>query len=264
MSGFRDTGSMILLLGLFLGSAAACHAVLPYLPERHRSRDTLDMVRLVSSLLVTFAALVLGLLTSTVNTAFVTIGNDVNDLAGHIQQTDTCLRAYGPEADPIRAQLRLYVANAVASTWPSDVAPGSRPAEAVPPATESQILDKALQQVRLGLVRLEPPDAVHARIVTLCLADFAKLYDLRWKVVAESHGSISVPFYRVLVVMLVAVFASFGLSSPRNLVAWLSVGLAAMTMAASLFVVLELDDPIDGLIRISSESMRTALAELNR
>ena len=259
---FKDTGSMVLLLGLFLGSAGTCHAVLPYLPERHRSRDTLDMVRLVSSLLVTFASLVLGLLTSTVNTAFVTIGNDVNELAGHIQQTDTCLRAYGSEADPIRAQLRDYVRAAVASTWPSDAEPGAR--SAVPPAAESQLLDTALQHVRLGLIRLDPPDAMRAKIVTLCLADFAKLYDLRWRVVAESHGSISVPFYRVLVVMLVAVFASFGLSSPRNFVAWLAVGLAAMTMAAALFVVLELDDPIDGLIRISSESMRTALAELDR
>jgi hypothetical protein len=262
MGSFRDMGSMVLLLGLFVGSAAACHAVLPYLPERHRSRDTLDMVRLASSLLVTFAALVLGLLTSTVNTAFVTIGNDVNELAGHIRQTGTCLKDYGQDAMPIRAQLRGYVSSAIASTWPDETAPDPGLAEA--PEVESRLLDTVLEQIRLSLVRLEPSDPLHARLATLCAADFAKVYDLRWKVVAEAHGSVSVPFYRVLVVMLIAVFASFGLSSPRNLVAWLSVGLAALTIAASLFVVLELDGPIDGLIRIRSDSMRAAMADLER
>lgn len=166
---------MILLLCLLVGSAAACHAVLPYLSERHRSRDTLDLVRLVSSLLVTFAALVLGLLTSSVNTAFVTIGNDVNELAGHIRQTDACLRDFGSGAEQIRAQLRLYVTQVIASTWPGEAGP------AVPVENneaESRLLDTTLQQIRTSLVRLDPADPLHARIVSLCAADFDKVYDL--------------------------------------------------------------------------------------
>ena len=266
MNTYDDLGSTVILLGLLLGSSAFSHGILPYLPEAHRSRDTLGMVRLVSSLLVTFAALVLGLLTSSVNTAFVTIGNDMNELAGHIRQTDSCLRAYGGEAEPMRGLLRRYLSSVIASTWPDEVARGGADviASAAAPNAESPELTVALQEIRLGLLRLEAPDPVRAKIATLCLDDLSKLLDTRWKVIAEAHGSISVPFYRILVVMLVAVFASFGLNAPRNLLAWLTVGLAAATIAASVFVVLELDGPLDGLIRISSTSMRTALADFDR
>ena len=262
MTNLGDVWSMILLLGLLVGSAAACHAALPYLPEPHRSDETLKMVRLVSSLLVTFAALVLGLLTSSVNTAFVTIGNDMNELAGHIRQTDVCLRAYGADAEPERAQLRRYVATVIATTWPDES--GHRLAAVDAPQIESPELTGVLQQIRIALVRLDPVDPVRAKIAGLCLDDLGRLLESRWKVIAEAHGSISGPFYRILVVMLAAVFACFGLSSPRNPLAWVTVGLAAVTIAASVFVVLELDGPLDGLIKISSGSMHSALDNFDR
>lgn len=266
MNTYDDLWSTLVLLGLLMGSSAFCHGILPYLPEGHRSRDTLAIVRLVSSLLVTFAALVLGLLTSSVNTAFVTIGNDMNDLAGHIRQTDTCLHAYGTEAEPMRGVLRRYLVSVLASTWPDEVPRSDAAviASAAAPNQESPELTDALQQIRLGLLRLDPPDPVRAKIAALCLGDLSKMLDTRWRVIAEAHGSISVPFYRILVVMLVAVFGSFGLNAPRNVLAWLTVGLAAVTIAASVFVVLELDGPLDGLIRISSTSMRAALAQFDR
>ena len=42
------------------------------LPEQHRSRESIELVQLAISLMVTFTAIVLGLLTSSVKTGFET------------------------------------------------------------------------------------------------------------------------------------------------------------------------------------------------
>lgn len=266
MSDLSDLWSAAVLLGSLLAISALSHFILPYLPERHRSRETLDMVRLVSSLIVTFAALVLGLLTASVNTAFFNAGNDMNTLAGSIRQTDTCLKAYGADADAVRVELRHYVAGVIASTWPEEPAPKENYPKVteVGPGFESTDLGNILEQARIDILRLDPQDGLHKQLAKLCSDDLSKLLDSRWKLIEEAHSTISVPFYRILFLMLLTVFACFGLSAPRNSLSWITVGLAAFTIAASVFVVLDLDGPLDGLIKISSASMRSALINFDR
>ncbi len=261
-----DLLSAALLLIALLAVAGLAHALLPHLPETHRSADTRDMVRLVSSLIVTFAALVLGLIIASVNTAFFNNGNDMNALAGSVRQTGGCLAAYGSAADPQRLLLRRYLVGVIATTWPEEPMPdGGNPGIAtIGPGFESVALGDILQQVRLGILALDPPDEMHKKLATLCAGDMAGLMADRWKLIEEAHSTISTPFYRILAVMLIVVFACFGLSAPRNLLAWLTVGLAAFIIAAAVFVVLELDGPLDGMIKVSSVSMRAALANFDR
>ena len=261
-----DLISATLLLIIFLGVAALAHTVLPHLPETHRSADTRDMVRLVSSFIVTFAALVLGLIIASVNTAFFNSGNDMNALAGSVRQTGDCLATYGPVAEPQRRLLRRYLAGVIATTWPEEPVPeGDVPGTVATasPGFESLGLGDLLHQVRVGILALDPPDEMHKRIAALCASDMAEVTADRWKLIEEAHSTISTPFYRILAVMLVVVFACFGLSAPRNLLAWLTVGLAAFTIAAAVFVVLELDGPLDGMIKVSSASMHAALARFD-
>lgn len=265
MRNLGDFGSAAILFASLLASSALTHLVLPHLPEHHRSRETLDIVRLVSSLVVTFAALVLGLLIASVNTAFFDVGTDMNNLAAAIRQTDTCLHDYGAEADPIRAQLRNYLAGAIASTWPGESPPGARSSlEAAGLPFESLDLGQSLQRIRLGIIHLDPQDSVHKQLADLCSGEFTKLTAARWKLIGEARNSVSVPFYRVLWLMLIATFACFGLNAPRNSLSWITIALAAFTIAASVFVLLELDGPLDGLIKVSSDSMRAALAAFDR
>ena len=66
------SGAAILLL-ILLGGSALGVLVQPFLSEHHRSQETTDLIRLVVTMLVTFAALVLGLLTSSVKASFDTV-----------------------------------------------------------------------------------------------------------------------------------------------------------------------------------------------
>jgi len=61
MAESLEAGLLFLIL---LGSGALGLFVRPLLSETHRSRETTDFVQLVVTMLVTFVAVVLGLLTS--------------------------------------------------------------------------------------------------------------------------------------------------------------------------------------------------------
>jgi len=54
-------------------------------------------------------------------------------------------------------------------------------------------------------------------------------------------------------------FASFGLFAPRN-----ASVTAALSVAGSIYLILEMDRPYSGLIKISSAPLQTALEQLGR
>ncbi len=68
----------------------------------------------------------------------------------------------------------------------------------------------------------------------------------------------------VLVFWLCIIFASFGLYAPRNLTVVASLGICALSVAAAVFLILELATPFEGVIRVSSAPLRGALTYLGR
>src|SRR5438552_12274432 len=114
MPVFLDAGLVLLIL---LGSSALGLFVRPLLSERHRSREVIEFVQLVVAMLMTFAALVLGLLTSSVKSSFDKVGNELRGLAIQLIQVDRSLREWGPETEPTRELLRKYTAASIATTW---------------------------------------------------------------------------------------------------------------------------------------------------
>jgi len=259
----------ILLLILLAGSALGVF-VRPFLSEHHRSAETTDLIRLVVTMLVTFAALVLGLLTSSVKASFDNVDNDLRSFAINIIQLDRSLRQYGGEADRARAVLRGYTAAAIASTWTTEPKPPGDyyPTEISPPPSvesiESTSLGDMLTRLEVDLRRLEPQDPMHRRLALVILNQFERMTRMRWRLIEEAHSSISMPFYIVLTLWLVIVFASFGLSAPRNILSYITILLGALSIASVIYVILDLDTPFTGILMVSSQPMRDALAELSR
>ncbi len=105
---------------------------------------------------------------------------------------------------------------------------------------------------------------MHQRLVSDCLGQFQRVAQQRWKLIEEAHSSISLPFYVVLVFWLVIVFASFGLSAPRNALVFIMILMGGLSIASAVFVLLELDTPFVGLLTVPSQPMRDALAHLSR
>jgi hypothetical protein len=256
------------VLFFVLCAAAALGAyVRAKLPEKHRSSETMTLVQVTISLLVTFTSIVLGLLTGAVTTQFQQASRNDGLFAGQLVQVDQCLRDYGPETAQMRQQFRGYVAAVLTSTWPDEPPPKeiSHPDVSKDPVLgEGVSLTALLNTIRTELRGLSPKTAIQERVLTDCAAEYSAFLKSRWDIIEESSSSISPPFYGVLSIWLVILFASFGLIARPNPVSGIIVGLSALSIAVAVGVIADLDQPYGGLFGIPSMATRNALADMVR
>src|ERR1700677_2342121 len=108
---------LVLIIFILLLSASGLGMYLHgRLGERHRTSETVDHVRLVVSILVTFTALVLSLLLSEAARTFDRLDARLRAFAGDLTNLDIHLREYGADAEPIRSRIRKYVVVSIADS----------------------------------------------------------------------------------------------------------------------------------------------------
>jgi hypothetical protein len=95
---------VLTLGGIFLGTLLR-----RTLPEHHLDEHAKDVVRLGVGLIATIAALVLGLLIAAAKGSFDTQSTHVKHITADLILLDNVLAQYGPEALPIREQMRSTV-----------------------------------------------------------------------------------------------------------------------------------------------------------
>jgi hypothetical protein len=67
-----------------------------------------------------------------------------------------------------------------------------------------------------------------------------------------------------LIFWLTVLFVSFGLFSPRNATVVTVLFVCACSMSAAVFLILELNRPLDGFLKVSGAPLRNALQYLGR
>ena len=223
-----------------------------FLPEEHLSPDSRDTVKLAMGLVATMSALLLGLLVNSAKTSYDTTRTEVMQVASQYRLLDRVLAIYGPQAAEVRGELRALIEASTRSMW-SDNA--DNPA---------QINTKAFDAFYAALLRLEARDdaerALKAQAVNLIL----EIGQLRSLMLAESTTSISTPMLIVVVLWLVMIFLGFSLIAPPNATANFALITSALCAAGAIFLILELDRPFGGLMRISSEPMLNVLRQLGK
>jgi uncharacterized membrane protein len=75
---------------------------------------------------------------------------------------------------------------------------------------------------------------------------------------------VATPFLVVLVFWLTVIFATFGLFASRNATVFAAWFVCALSVSCAVFLILELDTPFEGLLQISSDPMRDALARIGQ
>ncbi|TBR40394.1 MULTISPECIES: hypothetical protein [Dyella] len=239
------------------------------LPEEHKAMETVQLVQLVNGMLVTFAALMLSLLTASAKSSFDTVTDDFHTFASDLIQLDTTLRSYGTEGDPARALLRAYTAATTASTWPHERPPPGDyfPRDITPKDASENLddirLDRMLDEAGKELRKLAPGDPYHQVLKEEGLAQFARAVSAHWKLVEEAHSSISMPFFMTLAFWLFVIFLSFGLIAPHNALALVTIGLGSILLASVVYVIVDFDTLFRGLIVVPSQPLRDAVAHMS-
>lgn len=237
------------------------------LKDRHRSAETTDALRLVMTMLITFAALVLGLLTSSAKTQFDARRERLQGFGVSLIELDQRLREYGPDADQARAQLRIYVAAAVADSWPDEpLPPGDYPRVSHSNGNiglENTDLGALLLGVDQRIAVLTASTPLQQHLQSVLETRMSAVLHERWQLVASSQSALAWPFLAMLMFWLVLTFAIFGLSTAGNRLVLVAIVLTAVSVAGAVYLIIDFNTPLTGLLALSSEPMRDALAHVD-
>ncbi len=228
-----------------------------FLPEKHLSAESRDVVKLGMGLIGTMTALVLGLLIASAKGSFDTQRNGLAQLSANIILLDRALAHYGTESKNAREMLRASVADMLQQTWPQGN-PQSGQAEARL-RTEGRYegLYEKIQE-------LAPKNDAQRALQAQALKTGADIAQMRWLMFAQKGSSIPTPFLVVMVCWLTLILASFSLFAPSNPTVFVTLLVCALAVSSAVFLILELDRPFGGMIQISSAPLRDALVQLGR
>jgi hypothetical protein len=82
---------------------------------------------------------------------------------------------------------------------------------------------------------------------------------------AQQGGSaIRPPTLVILVFWLTIIFVSFGYSAPRNATVIVTLFVSSLSIAGAMYLLVQLDQPYSGYIKVSSAPLRTAIDQLGR
>ena len=87
---------------------------------------------------------------------------------------------------------------------------------------------------------------------------------MRWLVFGSRGSSIPGPFLVALVFWVAVIFGSFGLFAPRNATVVGVLLLCALSVATSIVLILEMDQPLEGWLKISSAPLRYTLEHIGK
>lgn len=225
-----------------------------WLPDQHVGDSTKDAVRLVMGLIATMAALVLGLLIASAKSSYDAQQGALVHLSTEIVQLDRLLAVYGPEALSARARFHAAVERAVDRIWPSEY---GQPSSATLPGNANIPVD-----VYTSISNLEAQTDGQRFAKAHALEVAADLSRTRVLMAAESGSSVPLPFLLVLVFWLIFLFVSFAMFAPANPTVMAVLFFGALSVAGAIFLILELDQPFTGVMRLSSLPLRGALAQI--
>jgi hypothetical protein len=121
-----------------------------------------------------------------------------------------------------------------------------------------------LPRIDLAIRRLTPDDAFHSSLAGDLRTRMVALLEQRWDLIVNANPSLSWPFVTILLFWRAVIFVIAGLSSPRNLLVFTVTMLAALSLASSIFLALELDTPVTGFIALPSAPLRDALLHITQ
>ena len=147
-----------------------------------------------------------------------------------------------------------YTAQLLEDNWPKS---GNRTVK-----MESQAAGAMLERVREAIRALTPVDAGQRWLQEQALQINVSLLRQRWLLIERDGGSVQPIVVVILVSWISLIFASFGLNAPRNGTVVIAFLVCSLAIGGAFFLVLEMDDPLAGALKISSAPMARALANM--
>ena len=245
--------SLLVVVCIFLGGLVGL-SLNRVLRPSHLTKETQDVVRLGIGMISVLSSLVLGLLIATAKSSYDTTATAVQNYAAELALLNETLRDYGAAAAKPRDLLREYTERLRDDIWPPD--------GAAPHLNDDQaavLMEHVREQVRA----LQPVDDGQKWLRDQALSINESLLKDRWLLIGEQGRNVSPIMLGVLVSWITLIFLSFGINAPRNAMVMVSFLICSVAIGGAIFLILEMDRPVQGVLQISSWPVRNALAQMN-
>jgi hypothetical protein len=232
------------------------------LPETHLTKDTHAVILLGTGMLSVLASLVLGLQITSAKNSYDATDTAVRNYAAELILLSEVLRDYGARATTARDSLRNFTEQIKQDIWP----PAGSSAR---PYLDSDKAGRALEQVRSDIRALDPQvesDPAKSRALqqlqNAALDINLNLLRQRWIMIEKGEPTVQKTVFYVLVAWIVTIFASFGLNAPRNGTVVTAFLVCSLAIGGAVFLILEMNRPLEGVMRISREPIELALCHM--
>jgi hypothetical protein len=226
------------------------------LPEHHLSAESKDIIRVAMAMIATLAALVVGLLIASAKNSFDSKNGELTRAATHYILLDRTLAQYGPETRESRDLLRRTAETTLHQIWPAESAGRLNP--------EAVTQGPGIETIQRNLFNLAPQNEAQQWLKSKALQLSSDIAEVRWSAVEQLGSSIQWPLLTVLIFWFAAIFTSFGLFAPANSSVFAAMFACALSVASSVYLIVEMDQPYGGLIELSSAPLVTALGQMGK
>jgi hypothetical protein len=247
------------LVGTIVFACTFGGALLGFWLQKRRKHEldleSTETIRHSIGVVATMTALILGLVTASAKSSFDEVTFAVESGARDVLTLDRLLARYGSETSGIRTAFKDAVAGRIDMVWPQ----GSSQQAQLDPSSLSSDAERLAQQIRALTPRNDSQRWFQARAGEIA----EKILEARWLASAYSGASVSGLFLVVLLFWLTITFVSYGLVAARNSTVVMVLFLCAVSAGSALFLILEMDGPFVGMLKVSADPMHFALAHLN-
>lgn len=242
--------AFIILVCMLCGMALGSYLRL-VLPEHHTQADSKDILVTSAGMMATLIALIIGLLVTSAKGTYDETNSSITQGSSKIITLDYYLSHFGPEAKQARELLRQAVASGIELIWPNESRQGADLAK-MEAAT-------GMADVYTKIRELSSKNDSQKYLQSQALQIGADMVQSRWMLIEQSQTNLPRIFLVVLTFWLTVLFAQFGLLAPRNRTAISALFICAISMSGAIFLILELNNPLEGRIKVSSAPLHKAL-----
>ncbi len=228
------------------------------LPEKYTTGAPRDMIGAVVGLLTLLSALVLGLLIWTAYGVYAGQNTAVQTLASRVLQFDMALADYGPDANPVRRQLRDGLGKTLDEVWAADQSDANFAANNFAAALRNLRTRESL------LAQLHPSTDAQTQALASAKANLEALGQSRLQMSFALSAPICYPLVFTVVGWVVFLFLGYGLTSKASPTSVLGVFVGSLAVASAFLLILDLSSPYSGVFRASSAPLEQVLAVMGK
>jgi hypothetical protein len=169
---------------------------------------------------------------------------------------DRTLTQYGPATKDIHDILLGNVATTLDRLWPEDKSKKAH--------VENTEVTYGVDRIQHKLSNLVPTTDSQRYLQSQAQQLVSDLAQTRWLIIEQAQQKLPTVFIIILLFWLTMLFVGFGLLAPHNPTIIAVLIVCSLSVSGAILLILEMSNPLDGMIKVSSVPFRSAYERISK